>query len=52
LFAFRTSAPLQGEQFDYVKVYVFVKASIDADGRMLPMEIVWEDGRKHQINKI
>jgi len=35
-----------------VKVYVPVKASFDANGQMLPMEIIWEDGRRFQIDKI
>lgn len=35
-----------------MKVYVPVKASFDAEGHVLPMEIVWEDGRQFQIDKV
>lgn len=35
-----------------VKVYVSVKVSFAADGKMLPTEIVWEDGHRYQIDKV
>jgi len=35
-----------------VKVYVSVTASFDADGRILPREIVWEDGSEYQIDRV
>ena len=34
------------------KVYVPVKASFDADGNILPTEILWEDGRRYPIDKV
>ena len=33
------------------KVYVPVKASFDAEGNILPTEILWEDGRRYPIDK-
>lgn len=34
------------------KVYVNVVVSFYEDGRMNPTKIIWEDGRKFQIDKI
>ena len=34
------------------KVYVPVKASFDAEGNILPTEILWEDGRRYPIDKV
>ena len=35
-----------------VKVYVGVKATFDADGRMIPTSVIWEDGREYIIDKV
>ncbi len=35
-----------------IKVYVKVAATFDADGRMLPYSLVWEDGRKYKIDRV
>ena len=35
-----------------VKVYVAVKAGFDQFGRMMPQELVWEDGRRYTIDKV
>lgn len=34
------------------KVFVQVEALFDIDGRLIPKEIIWEDGRKFPIDKI
>ncbi|MBQ8830870.1 MAG: hypothetical protein IJ017_04680 [Oscillospiraceae bacterium] len=34
------------------KVYVGVNAMFEADGRLLPRSILWEDGRIFEIDKI
>ena len=34
------------------KVYVPVKASFDAEGNLLPTEILWEDGRQYPIDRV
>ncbi|MEA4894089.1 MAG: hypothetical protein VB064_02375 [Oscillospiraceae bacterium] len=34
------------------KVYVGVTASFDAEGRMFPREIIWEDGTIYEIDRI
>lgn len=34
------------------KVYVGVQADFREDGVMLPREIVWEDGRRFQIDRV
>jgi len=34
------------------KVYVGVQASFDPDGRMVPMQITWEDGKIYDIDRI
>lgn len=34
------------------KVYVPVIASFDLDGRILPREIVWEDGPHYHIDRV
>ena len=35
-----------------IKVYVKVRVDVEADGRMLPREITWEDGRKFEIDRV
>ncbi len=34
------------------KVYVQVRVSFHEDGRMLPFSILWEDGRRFQIDRV
>ena len=34
------------------KAYVEVVADFSSDGRMKPLRLVWEDGRKYDIDKI
>lgn len=34
------------------KVYVKVLAQFDEEGNVLPMNIIWEDGRKYEIDKV
>ena len=35
-----------------MKQYVSVTARFDEDGNLLPINIVWEDGRKFPIDKV
>lgn len=35
-----------------IKVYVEVTVSFDSEGRMLPKLLVWEDGRKYEIDRV
>lgn len=35
-----------------VKVYVNVLASFDTDGRLRPLALLWEDGRKYRIDQV
>ena len=35
-----------------IKVYVKVRVDVEADGRMLPREITWEDGRRYEIDRV
>ena len=37
---------------DGAKVYVGVRASFDAEGRMLPRELIWEDGTVYAIDRV
>ena len=37
---------------EYEKLYVEVVASFREDGLLLPKEIVWEDGRHFEIDKV
>ena len=37
---------------EYAKVYVEVVASFREDGLLLPKEIVWEDGRHFEIDRV
>lgn len=37
---------------DKYKVYVPVLAAFDENGRIIPREIAWEDGRKFKIDKV
>lgn len=34
------------------KVYVGVHARFEPDGRMMPLSIVWEDGKEYEIDRI
>ena len=34
------------------KIYVDVGAEFSADGRLRPQYLIWEDGRKYEIDKI
>ena len=34
------------------KTYVDVVVEFDVDGRMTPLEIVWEDGRRFAIDRV
>ena len=40
------------EQPRYVKEYVEVLVEFAPDGTMLPRILVWEDGRRYEIDKI
>ena len=40
------------EVYNEIKVYVAVKAGFDRDGRMIPVELTWEDGTKYAIDKV
>ena len=35
-----------------IKVYVAVKAHFDAEGRLVPTEIIWEDGHIYEIDRV
>ncbi len=35
-----------------LKVYVRVTVAFDEEGRMLPRQIIWEDGTRYPIDKI
>ena len=35
-----------------IKVYVNVLASFDTDGRLQPLALLWEDGRKYLIDQV
>ena len=37
---------------NHIKVYVKVQVEMTEDGRMLPREITWEDGRKFEIDRV
>ena len=34
------------------KVYVDVNVDFDTDGNMRPRELIWEDGKKFQIDRV
>ena len=34
------------------KVYVAVKAGFREDGTLIPLEIIWEDGRRFKIDRV
>lgn len=36
----------------YKKIYVEVLTKFDKDGNIIPLSIIWEDGRVFQIDKI
>ena len=40
------------EQGNGIKVYVRVKVQFDEEGRMRPQAILWEDGRRFEIEKV
>jgi hypothetical protein len=35
-----------------IKVYVPVNAIFEADGTMIPTDLIWEDGRKYHIDRV
>ena len=35
-----------------IKVYVDVKALFSSDGRLIPLSIVWTDGREYEIAQV
>ena len=35
-----------------IKVYVAVKADFAENGKMIPRQIIWEDGTKYEIDRI
>ena len=35
-----------------LKAYVGVNARFEADGRLFPMSITWEDGKRYRIDRI
>ena len=37
---------------NYEKIYVEVIATFREDGLMLPREIIWEDGRRFEIDRV
>lgn len=37
---------------DNIKVYVEVMATFGRDGRLLPLSLTWEDGRKYPIERV
>ena len=37
---------------DELKAYVGVNARFEPDGRLLPLSIIWEDGRRYKIDRI
>lgn len=40
------------ERMSNIKVYVGVIASFTSDGRLLPLQLTWEDGRKYTIDRV
>ena len=34
------------------KVYVAVKAQFLPDGKLMPLSVIWEDGREFEINRV
>ena len=34
------------------KVYVEVEARFSAEGRLMPRAIIWEDGRRYEIDRV
>ena len=36
----------------YRKVYVEVVATFKTDGRLMPLLIVWENGKKYKVDKV
>lgn len=36
----------------FIKVYVSVVLRVDEDGRITPLAIEWEDGRKYEVTKV
>jgi hypothetical protein len=37
---------------DEIKVYVEVVATFGCDGRLMPLSLTWEDGRKYEIERV
>jgi hypothetical protein len=42
----------ESESVNPYKAYVEVVADFSPDGKMVPMRIVWEDGRKYDIDRV
>ena len=44
---------MQEKQYNHSgKKYIDVNAVFHADGRLIPVSIIWEDGRKFEIDRI
>jgi len=37
---------------DNAKLYVPVAAFFDADGKLLPMALIWEDGHRYHMDRV
>lgn len=35
-----------------MKIYVEVLAKFSADGELMPVDIIWEDGRKYHVDRV
>lgn len=42
----------KGEEPEVVKKYVQVVATFSPEGQMLPLWVVWDDGRKFEIDRV
>ena len=40
------------QRYTKERIYVRVRAEFDKTGRMMPCEIVWEDGRRFRIERV
>ena len=38
--------------FISIKTYVQVIASFDSSGKLIPQAVIWEDGRKYEIDRV
>ena len=43
---------MQTESKRSCKVYVSVKVDFDANGRMFPRSLLWEDGHEYEIDRV